>query len=378
VEIEGDEDRDEDREDRMTAAAEQAARRVHDGPVSLELDRVWRKRFSIVHRYSVSTPDGVDQFYVKSPIERDDRSGPKWPRVISTHSPGSPARQQAAALSDLAAAVDRHHDPLLRAVSILEGSDDDLLVMTPAHGRPLRELALDHVRWRRAADRCNLDDIMRRVGTLLRLFHDGVVRLDSPVALADRADVVDGVDRLAAHLVDVSRSSAVTTLRDRLIDQIESQLPPRLAVATRFGDFGLTNLLVDSDGAVTAIDTLGALRAPPLHDATYFVTALVAIRPQLSTRGLAIPSATMDGWLESFWSGYLEHRPRPEGAAATWSAVRLLERWAAKSTRSRPLAARFLGDLVVDRGMERLVADMVASAEGAEPRPESVNELVVG
>ena len=372
----GDEDRDEIV--RMTAAAEQTARRIHDGPVSLELDQVWRKRFSIVHRYSVSTPDGVDQFYVKSPIERDDRSGPKWPQVISTQVPGSPAKQQAAALSDLATAVDQHHDPLLRAVRILGRPDDDLLIMTPAHGGPLRELALAHVRWRRAADRRNLDDIMCRVGALLRLFHDGVVRLDSPVALADRAELIDGVDRLAAHLVDVSRSSAVKTLRDRLVGQIESQLPSRLAVATRFGDFGLTNLLVDSDGAVTAIDTLGALRAPPLHDATYFVTALVAIRPQLSTRGLAISSATMDAWLESFWSGYLEHRARPEGAAATWSAVRLLERWAAKSTRSRPVAARFLGDFVVDSGMERLVAEMVARAEDAEPRPELVNELVVG
>lgn len=366
-----------DPEQRMTAAAEQAARRVHDGPLSLELDHVWRKRFSVVHRYKVSTPAGVEQLYVKAPIERHDRSGPTWPRVISSHPTGSPAKQQAAALSDLAAVIDERNVPFLRAVRVLDSPDDDLVVMTPALGRPLRELALAHVRWRPGRDKRNLDDIMTRVGLLLRLFHDGVSRPDSTTVLANRAELTDGVQRLTAHLATVSRSSAVDSLGDRLIGQIESHLPSELTVATRFGDFGLTNILVDSDGAVTAIDTLGALRAPPLHDATYFVTALLAIRPQLSSRNLAIPTATVDAWQQAFWSGYLEHRPYPDGAVAVWSAVRLLERWAAKSSRSRPAGARLLGDLVVDGGMKRLIADMVARAEGATPRPESVNELVV-
>ncbi|MDH3302437.1 MAG: hypothetical protein OES24_18200 [Acidimicrobiia bacterium] len=361
----------------MRAAAEQAARRLHGGQVGLELDHVWRKRFSVVHRYSISTPTGTRQLYVKAPIERDDRTGPKWPRVIPTHHSGSPAKQQAAALADLAAAIDECDLPLLGGVRILDSPDDDLVIMTAARGRPLRELALAHVRWHRTAERRDLDDVMNRVGLLLRLFHDKVLRPDSPVALADRAELVDGVDRLIGHLTDVSRSSAIDTLRDRIVGQIESHLPQQLGVATRFGDFGLTNLLVDDDGAVTAIDTLGALRAPPLHDATYFVTAIVAIRPQLSTRNLAIPASTIEGWQQAFWLGYLENRPFPAGAVATWSAVRLLERWAAKSNRSRPMAARLLGDLVVDSGMERLVSAMVETAERAEPAPETVNRLVV-
>ncbi len=366
-----------EREQRMAATAEKAARLLHGERSSVELDHVWRKRFSAVHRYSVSTTSGVDQLYVKAPIERGDRSGPSWPRVISAEMTGSQAKLQAAALSDLAAAVDERNLPYLRAVRVIESDDDDLVVMTPARGRPLREFALAHVRWYRGSDKRDLDEVMNRVGTLLRLFHDRVARPESPAVLGHRSDLVDGVDRVTAHLGEVSRSSAIPRLRDRLTDQIEVHLPPKLSLATRFGDFGLTNLLVDSDGSVTAIDTLGALRAPPLHDATYFTTALVAIRPQLSTRNLAIPASTMDGWLQAFWSGYLEDRPRPEGAVATWSAVRLLERWAAKSSRSRRFGAGLLGDLVVDNGMARLIDDMVTTAERATPTPEAVNELVV-
>lgn len=360
----------------MRAAAEQAARRHHGAKVELELDHVWRKRFSVVHRYSVSTPTGARQIYVKAPIDRDERSGPTWPRVVPTHHSGSPAKQQAAALADLAAAIDECDLPLLGSVRILDGSDDELVIMTPARGRPLRELALAHVRWRRTADRRDLDEVMSRVGSLLRLFHDKVTRPDSAIVLADRVDLVDGVERLTRHLTDVSRSSAIDSLRDRIVGQIEAHLPQQLGVATRFGDFGLTNLLVDDNGAVTAIDTLGALRAPPLHDATYFVTALIAIRPQLSTRNLAIPAATVDGWQEAFWSGYLEDRETPAGAVATWSVVRLLERWAAKSSRSRPAALDLVRDVVVDGGMERLVTELVEVAEGATPRPELVNTLV--
>ena len=124
---------------------------------------------------------------------------------------------------------------------------------------------------------------------------------------------------------------------------------------------------------VTAIDTLGAVRTPPLHDATYFVTAVTSLRPQLLSRGLAIPPERLDGWLRSFWSGYLGDQPIPRGAVELWCTLRLLERWAAKSKRRMSRTTRLSTGVALDRPMIALIDRSLRVAEESEPQHGLVN-----
>ncbi len=344
----------------------------HLVPHEIVLDRVWRKRFSVVHRYRIEGELGSETFFAKLPLEAADQSESHHVRLITVQPHVSRASLQRAALSDLATAVESAGDRQLGAVRLLPGTDDQVVVMTAARGVPLRELVVGEVRWRRRHR--DLDEIFERAGALLHVFHEHVHRPDAPEALVDREEIVTRGLEIIAHLTrTTSAGEPLRAIGPRLVAAVETHLPERLVTRTRFGDFGLTNVLVDEDGMVTAIDTLGAVRTPPLHDATYFVTAVTSLRPQLMSRGLAIPPERLDGWLRSFWSGYLGGQPIPRGAVELWCTLRLLERWAAKSKRRMSRTTRLSTGVALDRPMIALIDRSLRVAEESEPQHGLVN-----
>lgn len=347
----------------------------HLEPQALVLDRIWRKRFSLVHRYRIEGNAGTDAFFVKGPLASAEQSGVDRARLVNVHPDASRAVLLGEAMHDLWAAVDGAGRSDLGAVRLLPGSDHRVVAMTAARGEPLRELVTRQVRWRRPHR--DLDAVFQRAGVLLRLFHERVLRPGVPEALVDRDQVVaDAVDLVAYLGATTSAGRALAETGPRLVAAIEMHLPKHLATVTRFGDFGLTNLLVDQDGTVTAIDTLGGLRTPPIHDATYFVTAITSLRSQLVSRDLSISPPTVEGWLRSFWNGYLGGRPIPQAAVEVWCCLRLLERWAAKSLRRASGLSGLTTGLVLDRPMIALINRSLGVAERCEPQPALVNTLV--
>jgi len=342
----------------------------HLVPYDLVLDRVWRKRFSVVHRYRVEGELGDETFFAKLPLEVAGPSESDHVRLIALRPRVSRESLQRAALRDLATAVESAGPRQLGAVRLPPGTDDQVVVMTAARGAPLRELVMREVRWRRQHQ--DLDDIFERAGALLNVFHEHVDHPDAPEALVDREEIVARALELVAHLTRItSAGQPLADIGPRLVAAVETHLPERLVTRTRFGDFGLTNVLLDEDGIVTAIDTLGAVRTPPLHDATYFVMAVTSLRPHLVSRGRSIPRERIDGWLRSFWSGYLGDQPIPRGAVELWFSLRLLERWAAKSKRRMSRATRVSTGGALDRPMLALTNRSLRVAEGSEPQHAS-------
>ncbi len=343
--------------------------------VRVEQRRVLRKQHSTVHEIAFVGPGTTERCFIKEPRSRDGDAPAGRPRAVSEQPVGNKAELQAAALEDLHRAVRGAGDPLIGAVQVLDRVEGRLVVLTAAEGEPLRDRVMAHVRWRHR-DRIDLGGVFARTGTILRLFHDEVERPDVDEALAHRVEVSRTVSGFLTHLAGSVGTATTAPIERRLLTEVDRHLPERSTTRTHFGDFGLTNLLVTDRGAVTAIDTLAALRTPPLHDAAYLVSGLLAIRPQVMTLGHAIAPQNMDDWVAAFWAGYLGDGTRPDGAIAVWTAIRLLERWVAKTTRtSSPLARRGPG-AIVDRYLGRLVDDAVTRAERADARPDDVDGLI--
>lgn len=348
---------------------------VPDGSdVTVDVVRVHRKRHSTVHELVVTGEGASRRVFVKEALGRDRGDTVLRPRSISEQPLQAKSRLQAAALRDLARAVQVSTPAGVAAIDVLD-CVDRFVVLDAAEGIELRDLVLAHVRWRRGSRR-PLEDVFGASGRILRLFHDQVPRPAAPTALDRRADVVAKVTEFATYLESVvSASEQVRSTCERLNRQVVRHLPAELDTCARFGDFGLTNLLVSDAGVVTAIDTLAALRVPPLHDATYFVTGLTAVRPQVLLQGHAIAPSTIERWRRCFWDAYLAGRHAPEGAIATWTGLRLLERWSAKSTRTASAPARRGPGALVDRYLLHLLERAVAEAERAGAEPGRVNTL---
>ncbi len=342
--------------------------------VRVEQRQVLRKQHSTVHELAVVGPEETQRCFVKEPKSRDGGDHPNRPRAVSEQPVGHKAELQAAALDDLHRAVRGAGDALLGSVRVLDRVDDRLVVLSAADGAPLRDRVMAHVRWRHR-DRIDLVGVFARTGTILRLFHEDVRRPHVAEALADRGEVSTAASEFLTYLARSAGTTTTAPIERRLLTEIDRHLPERATTSTHFGDFGLTNLLVTEEGAVTAIDTLAALRTPPLHDAAYLVSGLLAIRPQVMTLGHAISPRSMDDWTAAFWAGYLGDRQAPDGAIAVWTAIRLLERWVAKTSRTSSALARRGPGAIVDRYLAQLVDDVVTRAEWAEARPDDVNDL---
>jgi len=241
-------------------------------------------------------------------------------------------RRQAEALDALRRAIDAD-DPALAAVRVVDVIDEsDLVVTDAAAGCHLQDMLSEQVRWspRRAPD---LGPTFVHTGRLLRVFHE-TVPSSGPTFSATRADFLDICSQLTAHLAARSDRSAWFGDVDRHVRQLaDRHFPDELDVVTRFGDFGITNVFATPAHRVTAIDTLAACRMPALHDITYLITGMHLVRPQVASMGLALPRTRVERYERAFLEGYYEGRGIPWAAYRTWSVVRALERWSAKSLR---------------------------------------------
>lgn len=326
-----------------------------DQGAELELVRIHGRRHSTVHEFAVAAGSRRTVFFAKRPAREGGRS-PDRPYGVPSIEIEHRHRAQAEALSALSDAID-DDDPSLGATRVVAVVDDlDLVVTESAQGRPIRSILMEQVWWK-AGRSADLGPTFAHTGRLLRRFHDEVPSA-GPTLLVTRDELTATAGRFTEHLGERSGSAWFGDLDRRIRAMAERHIPRELEPVTRFGDFGLTNVFATREHRVTAIDTLAACRMAALHDITYFVTGMYLLRPQVTTLGHAIPGRRLERYERELVEGYFGSDPAPWAAYRTWSVVRALERWSAKSLRH----SKGVGARVLDRYLRSWIDDRLGLA----------------
>jgi hypothetical protein len=321
-----------------------------------------RRTNSAIYRFALVAPGRRRCVFVKVPAMRGGGRGSERPYLVPETDPAQKFRVQYAALR----AVHEHFralgDPRLGAVrplGLLPG--ERAFAMEEVEGKPLRELLRRASRlgaWRAA----ELEPAFENAGAWLRAFH--AMPADPALATvhAHREDLVElvrTVSRFLAKAIDdepfFDEVVRATALAARAV------LPESLPLGPRFGDFGLTNVLVDARNRVTGIDTLACFRAPIHEDIAYFLTGLETYRGRILSLGLGW-GARVAALERAFLGGYFAGEPVPWPEIRLFEILRLLERWSAKLARNRTNAAGRLGVALLDRFSRRRVASLLAAS----------------
>ena len=301
--------------------------------IQVRLVRQWRRENSRLYRFQLNDHEYEKFVFVKVPTLRGQLRGNERPYLIPETDPAKKLRFQFEGLRT----IDEHLGQLdasrFGTVRILDLiPDKGAFVMEEVRGRPIRQWLNKAHRFRTAPR--NLELAMHNAGAWLQAFHaipasDGIETIHSR-----REDFIDSIrefaEFLGAKLDDARFARSVIARTTRAAERI---LPDSLLLGLRFGDFGLTNILVAPSGRVTPIDTMARLRAPIYEDIAWLLTALKAYKVQVATQGLAFSGDRINSLEKAFLAGYFGEEAAPRGPITLYQVLRLLERWSAKAAR---------------------------------------------
>jgi hypothetical protein len=319
------------------------AERLHDrapryftdfggGKVSVELVGGRARRFSALYRFELRANDLRRYVFVKVPGGRGGERGDERPFLVPETDPAVKFRFQYDALAKINAHFKGLEDPRFGTVPVLDLFEDLGAVVTEEVPQPpLYQLFSKASRLQLSPAPVDLAGVFRNVGAWLRTFHALPDQDQVEVIHERRADFSELIRRVAHFLVTVLddepffRSVAETSeacARDNL--------PELLPLGLRFGDFGLTNILVGPHERVAAFDTLACWRVPIYQDIAYFLTVIKTTRAQVLSQGLAYSPRRLSTYEQEFLHGYFGEEPIPMAAIRLHEVLRQLEKWAAR------------------------------------------------
>ena len=327
------------------------------------IGRVQVRPRSTLIRCTVGVGPEVVRLVVKIP-RLIDRPPSSRPRVI----PDTPAREkaglEAATLRAIDADLRAAPDPRLGSVRIIDVYDDlGAIVMTEADGVPLSGLLL-RAAGRRAGRRrgARLSVALASAGAWLRRFQAIGLAAERPARLTTRTDVVGLARSIGEFLAPrTSRPGLVADIVEQFADVADTTFPLEIPMGLHHGDFAIRNLLIGSDGRLTAIDALGRWRMPIHDDLARIIVAIETSRIQATSFGLAFGPAEVTALADAILSGYGSDGVDP-AAVRVYAVLILLDRWAARADR-RSRQARWLGrisDATSDRRYEGIARRLLA------------------
>lgn len=306
--------------------------------VQVELTDRWVRNNSQLYRFSIGANHEHHFVYVKVPSVRGSKGSRAVTRPYLIPETDSDIKFQlhATTLDVIHRHFSQLNDPRFGMVRVLDTlPDSDAFVMEEASGEIMRRLLNRASRFSLASAPQQLNTAFNNAGSWLRIFHQDVPLPDCVEKIHDtRSDYVEAINRFTGYLSEVLDDQVFFgKMASDLAVVARDVLPDQLPLGLRFGDFGLTNILVEPDGRVTGIDTMAKWQAPIYEDIAWFLTALKAYNMQSYSQGLAFSANKVKQLEQSFLTGYFGTDVIPVAEIRLYEILRLLERWSAKVCR---------------------------------------------
>ena len=186
-------------------------------------------------------------------------------------------------------------------------------------------------------------------GRWLRILHDSPATT-TLIRQGHRAEIVEAFESYLRYLTAETGRDLSRVVKAGV--EAAGRLPDPLPTVLSHGDFAPRNILVGRSGRVAVIDLLARWQSPPYEDLATFLVALQTNRANAATRGLLFGRAAKR--LEpAFLKGYFGLEPVPRDAIRIYELLLVLDKWAARSHRSRThgLLAR-IRDRLIDGHFE--------------------------
>lgn len=310
-----------------------------DMEIHVQLAKKWIRNNSHLYRFEVSGDKEHHFVYVKVPSVRGAGSrSTKRPYLIPETNSDLKYQLHYTTLEAIHGYFEQLNDPRFGTVRVLDLlADNDAFVMEEGPGQIMRGLLNKASRFSPASAPQQLETAIRNAGAWLRIYHQEISMPNNIEVVHDqRSDYVEGVNRFTEFLMgtldDKGFFSEIASISTTIANEV---LPDHLPLGLRFGDYGLTNILVESDGRVTGIDTLAHWRAPIYEDIAWFLTALKAYYLQAYSQGFAFSPRRVNHLEQEFLAGYFATDKIPVAEIRLYEILRLLERWSAKATRNQ-------------------------------------------
>jgi hypothetical protein len=309
------------------------------GNVQVELLRPSHRLNSTLYEFQMSANSVRHAVMVKVPFSEKTAVLARHPRATSDERPRLSAKPpldwkshyEFLALSTIERHVQGLEDPRFGAVRILDLLPEySALVMEKADARSLNRVLLGASRFCRPGQNvAELDAAFHRAGAWLRTFHALRPLPHTQQRNQARDDFVNSIRDFTEYLAGSEDRSYFRVIRRTLTERSLRLLPQQLPLGLCHGDYAPRNVLLDRDGRVCAIDTLGNWQAPIYEDLGRFLCALHASVPQLWLRGWAYNQHTLDRLERQFLAGYFGAAEIPFGLIRAFECQALLDRWAA-------------------------------------------------
>jgi aminoglycoside phosphotransferase (APT) family kinase protein len=168
-------------------------------------------------------------------------------------------------------------------------------------------------------------------GRWLRILHESPTTT-TLTRQRDRAEIVGAFEAYLEYLAAETGRDLSAVVRAGV--EAAGRLPDPLPTVLSHGDFAPRNILVGRSGRVAVVDLLARWKSPPYEDLATFLVALQTNRANAATRGLLFGRAAKR--LEpAFLKGYFGAEPVPRDAIRIYELLLVLDKWAARSHRSR-------------------------------------------
>jgi len=321
-----------------------------------------RRTNSAIYRFQLSGNAMCRVVLVKVPSLRGGALRDERPYFIPETDPSIKYRVQYAAMVALHARFSGLSDARFGSIRPLDLLPDHAaFVMEEVAGQTLKRLLPGSSRLLSPFRIGKIRDVFDHTGAWLRAFHEMPVETNLPVVRPGCTEYIDLMGELTSFLGQgLDDKLFFRSVAERTLVVARGVLSESLRLGVRFGDFGLTNVLVANDSRITGIDTLAIWRAPIYEDIGYFLTGLKTYSGQVLSLGLGFGSDRMAELEAAFLRGYFQSQPIPLSEIRLYEILRLLERWSAKIVRMRRrgLGAQ-IGAPLLNRFMRKTVSSLL-------------------
>lgn len=334
-----------------------------EGDIEVTLLGERRRTNSVLYRCQLAADAARRVVLVKVPSLRGGLVRDARPYLVPEIDPLIKYRAHHAALAAVHAHFKKLADPRFGAVPPLDLIPDQAaFVMGEVAGQTLRKLVDRSSRLRSPFGGGAIRASFENTGAWLRAFHEMPVETHVEVVHPRCSDYVELVREFTDFLGQALKDEPFfRSVSERTQSIARDTLRGALPLCLRFGDFGLTNVLVAADGRVTAIDTLATWYAPIYEDIAYFLTGLKAHRTQIVSLGFGFGADHIAALEAAFLKGYFQKERIPLRELRLYEVLRLLERWSAKLARVRRRSGvgAQLGTALINRSLRRTVSSLI-------------------
>ncbi len=337
-----------------------------EGDVVVTLLSKRRRTNSALYRFALASDTARKGVFVKIPSLRGGALRDERPYFIPETDPSIKYRVQYASMDALFARFGDHADPRFGAIRPLDLLPDHAaFVMEEVAGNTIKQLLPKSNRLRSPIWAGENQDVFENTGAWLRAFHEMPVETSLEVIHPGCTEYIDLIGELTGFLGHgLNDKRFFRSIAEKAEIVARDALKGSLPLGTRFGDFGLTNVLVSPDGRIIGIDTLAIWSAPIYEDIGYFLTGFKTYRAQILSLGLGFGANRIRALESAFLKGYFHTDPIPLREIRLYEILRLLERWSARlvRTRRREGAGAQLATALLNHFMRRTVSSLLEDA----------------